>query len=106
MALQNRKIIRWLITTLWIAIGAGTLILLVAAARRKNEKKCVGVYISIHGVSNNFFVDKKDIMDSIETIVGGNPTGERVNSFDLEKIENMMLEVLYCRFRLLFLLFP
>ena len=88
MALQNRKIIRWLITTLWIAIGAGTLILLVAAARRKNEKKCVGVYISIHGVSNNFFVNKKDIMDSIETIVGGNPTGERVNSFDLEKIEN------------------
>jgi len=88
MALQNRKIIRWLITTLWIAIGAGTLILLVAATRRKNEKKCVGVYISIHGVSNNFFVDKKDIIDSIETIVGGNPTGERVNSFDLEKIEN------------------
>lgn len=87
MALQNRKIIRWTITTLWIAIGAGTLFLLVAAAKRKEEKKCAGVYISIHGVSNNFFVDKKDIMDSIEAIVGTNPTGKRINSFDLEKIE-------------------
>jgi cell division protein FtsQ len=76
-----------MITTLWIAIGAGTLLLLVAAAKRKEEKKCVGVYISIHGVSNNFFVDKKDIMDSIEAIVGTNPTGKRINSFDLEKIE-------------------
>ena len=88
MGLGNRKIIRWMITTLWIAIGAGTLVLLVAAARRKEGKKCVGVYINIHGVSNNFFVDKKDIMDSIETIVGGDPTGQTINSFDLEKIEN------------------
>jgi cell division protein FtsQ len=88
MGLGNRKIIRWMITTLWIAIGAGTLVLLVAAARRKEGKKCVGVYINIHGVSNNFFVDKKDIMDSIETMVGGDPTGQTINSFDLEKIEN------------------
>ena len=54
---------------------------------RKNEKKCAGIYISIHGVSNNFFVDKKDIMDSIEAIVGRNPAGEKINSFDLRKIE-------------------
>lgn len=77
-----------MITILWIAIGAGTLVLLVAAAKRKEEKKCIGVYINIHGVSNNFFVDKKDIMDSIETMVGGDPTGQAINSFDLEKIEN------------------
>jgi len=76
-----------MITTLWIAIGAGTLFLLVAASRKKEEKKCVGVYINIHGVSNNFFVDKKDIMDSIETMVGGDPTGQRIKSFNLEKIE-------------------
>ena len=88
MGLQNRKIIKWMITTLWIAIGAGTIFLLGAAAKRKEEKKCIGVYISIHGVSNNFFVDKKDIMDSIIAIVGGDPTGEKLSSFDLEKIEN------------------
>jgi len=76
-----------MITTFWLAIGAGTVFLLVAASRKKEEKKCAGIYISIHGVSNNFFVDKKDIMDSIEAIVGRNPAGEKINSFDLRKIE-------------------
>ena len=88
MAFKNRKIIRLLLTTLWIAIGAGTIVLLVAAARKKDAKRCSGIYINIHGVSNNFFVDKKDIMDSITAIVGADPIGEKVGSFDLEKMEN------------------
>jgi cell division protein FtsQ len=87
LGLQNRKIVRWMITTFWLAIGVGTVFLLVAASRKKEEKKCAGIYISIHGVSNNFFVDKKDIMDSIEAMVGRNPAGEKINSFDLRKIE-------------------
>jgi cell division protein FtsQ len=77
-----------MLTTLWIAIGAGTLVLLVAAVRIKDGKKCSGIYINIHGVNNNFFVDKKDVMNSITAIVGGNPVGEPVGSFDLEKMES------------------
>lgn len=76
-----------LLATLWIAIGTGTAVLLIAAIQKKDEQHCNGVHINIAGVNNNFFVDKKDILHTINSIVGGNSTGRSIGSFDLKAIE-------------------
>ncbi|MEJ7589215.1 MAG: FtsQ-type POTRA domain-containing protein [Ferruginibacter sp.] len=79
-----------LITTLWIAIGGGTAVLLVAAIQKKDEQKCTSIDINIKGVSDNFFVDKKDIINTIISISGKNPVGEPVGSFNLKEIETAL----------------
>ncbi len=76
-----------LLTTLWVALGGATIFLLVAAVKTKEAKRCKGIEINIHGVSNNFFVDKKDILNSIIAIEETNPVGKTIGSFNLKKME-------------------
>ncbi len=76
-----------LLTTLWVAIGAGIAVLLVAAIRKKDAQYCKGIEIEIRGVDNNYFVDKTDILNSITFIANGNPVGKTVGSFNLRTME-------------------
>lgn len=78
---------KWVFNVLWLAIGTGTIVLLVAAIKKKDGQHCIGVSITIEGVNNNFFVDKKDILNSITEEVGGNPAGKIISAFDLRKLE-------------------
>ena len=84
---SKKKIVNLLLTTLWIAIGAGVIALLVAAIKKKDAQHCSGVNITIKGVDNNYFVDKKDILNAITFTIGGNPVGNIVSAFDLRKLE-------------------
>ena len=74
-----------LLTTIWVAFGGATIFLLVAAVKTKEAKRCKGIEINIHGVSNNFFVDKKDILNSIIAMEETNPVGKTIGSFNLKK---------------------
>lgn len=85
--IEKKKIIKWALGTLWVSIGVGVIVLLVAAIQKKDAQHCANVYINIEGVDNNFFVDKKDILNSITASVGGNPVGKAVGTFDLKAIE-------------------
>ena len=76
-----------LLTGLWIAIGAGAVVLLVAAIKIKDTHRCKGVDISIEGVNNNFFVDKSDILNSIRAIEKADPVGKATGSFNLKMME-------------------
>lgn len=76
-----------LLATLWIALGGATVFLLASGIRSKGEHTCKSVEISIHGVSNNFFVDKKDILNAIASGEGANPIGKTTGSFNLRKLE-------------------
>lgn len=78
---------KWVFNVVWLAIGTVTIMLLVAAIKKKDAQQCSGVSITIEGVNNNFFVDKKDILNSITTEVGGNPAGKTISAFDLRKLE-------------------
>lgn len=84
---SKKTIINWMLTTLWIAIGAGVIALLVAAIKKKDAQHCSGINITIKGVDNNYFVDKKDILNAITFTIGGNPVGNIVSAFDLRKLE-------------------
>lgn len=83
--LNIRKI---LFTVAWCAIAGAGIVLLQAAVRSQNIKKCRGVEINISGVNNNFFIDKTDVLTIIKNFVGGNPAGRSLETFDLRAIEN------------------
>ena len=79
-----------LLTTFWVALGGAMIFLLVAAIKKKEANRCKGIEINIHGVSNNFFVDKKDILNSITAMEETNPVGKTIGSFNLKKMEQAL----------------
>jgi cell division protein FtsQ len=76
-----------LLAIFWITLGGTTVFLLAAAIRSKPAKHCKNIEISIYGVSNNFFVDKKDIQEAIANVEGTGIIGKSVGSFNLQKLE-------------------
>lgn len=83
----KRKIYRLLLTTLWVSISAGIIVLLVAAVTKERKQKCTGLDISIKGVNNNFFVDKTDILAAINEYIDGSPVGQPMSLLDLKSLE-------------------
>ena len=85
---KRKTILKWMLTTLWVAIGAGVIVLLVAAVQIEGMQKCTGLNVVIKGVSNNFFVDKNDILIAINQYVEGSPVGQAVNLLNLKDLES------------------
>lgn len=79
-----------LIGTLWVSLGAGLLVLLVAAVRMRDKQNCKGVQIQITGVSNNFFIDKTDIRKIIAGHENNRLAGRPVSDFDLISLEKTL----------------
>lgn len=86
-----------LFAILWCSIAICGIVLLVAAVRSKNLQTCKGVDIDISGVSNNFFIDKSDVLAIIKDYVGGKPTGMGINSFNLRDIEQDLEQDMWIR---------
>lgn len=76
-----------MLLVLWILLGGATVFLLAAAIKSKPGHMCKDVEINIHGVSNNFFVDKKDILNTIKNFEQANPVGKSIGSFNLLSME-------------------
>ena len=91
--MENKKrysIKNILLATLWIAIGSGAVVLLVAAVNKKDSKKCKGIEINISGVSTNFFIDKNDVQKIITAYVGANAIGKPIRDFNLVGMETAL----------------
>ena len=86
----KKTIIKRIVTVVWIAVGIGAVVLLAAAIKRKDAQHCSGINVTIEGVDNNFFVDKKDIANTIALVVGGSVTGKAISGFDLKKLETAL----------------
>jgi cell division protein FtsQ len=69
-------------------MGAGLIVLLVAAIRKEDNQLCTGIHVVIKGVSNNFFVDKKDILKAIDEYIDGSPVGQPVHLLNLKALED------------------
>jgi cell division protein FtsQ len=74
-----------IIQAVWILIGTGTLVLLVAAMQKKSEKFCSDVEIEISGATEHVFVDEKDIKEILKG--KGSFTGVSMTRIDLRNIE-------------------
>ncbi len=79
-----------LFVTLWLCIGGGMLTLLLAAISKKNKGQCKDYSITIKGVQNNFFIDKKDVEQLLIKATKGNIKGEPIASFKLHELEQML----------------
>ncbi|MEP6926884.1 MAG: FtsQ-type POTRA domain-containing protein [Ginsengibacter sp.] len=76
-----------LVVMVWILLCAGTVVLLIAAITRKNNEHCAKIEVSISGVQNNFFIDKKDVLDVLQKTSGGNLRMKPLYSIDLASME-------------------
>lgn len=91
--MENKKrysIRNILLTTLWVVIGAGTVVFLVAAMQKKDTKQCKGIEINISGASNNFFIDKSDVQKIIAMYAGTNAIGRPIEHFNLVAMETAL----------------
>jgi cell division protein FtsQ len=88
--MENKKrysIQNILLAALWVAIGAGTVVFLVAAVQKKNLQHCKGIEINIMGINNNFFIDKSDVQKIISRYAGENSIGRPIEKFNLVAME-------------------
>ena len=76
-----------LIATVWILLGAGTIVLLVAAITKRNNEHVLKVNIDITGVQNNFFIDKSDVASIMQKINGGELENKPLYKIDLAAME-------------------
>jgi cell division protein FtsQ len=86
-----------MLAMLWTTVGACTIVLLVAAARNQNGKRCKDVLVKIKGVDGVEYVSKKQIL---KTISGGRPDlmkGQLVKTFDLQQLEELLERNLWIR---------
>jgi cell division protein FtsQ len=85
------------LTVMWTVVCTATIVLLVAAARNKNGKRCKDVVVTIKGVDGTEYVSKKQILN---TISGGRPDmmqGAPIKSFDLQQLEELLERNLWIR---------
>ncbi len=89
MAISRSKIRNLVVSSLWISMGAGLIVLLLAAIQRKNTRICKGFEIVIRGSGNNVFVGKKDVQRLLN-ISDADVIGKELGQFRLEKMENKL----------------
>jgi cell division protein FtsQ len=85
------------LTVMWTVVCTATIVLLVAAARNKNGKRCKDVIVTIKGVDETEYVSKKQILN---TISGGRPDlmkGAPIKTFDLQQLEELLERNLWIR---------
>lgn len=76
-----------LVIAVWTLLLTGTVVLLVAAMSKKNSAGISGVEINISGVQNNYFIDKKDVLNILEKVNGKKLQKASIGSLDLSKME-------------------
>ncbi len=91
MTINNKYTIKKiLVAMVWILLGAGTVVLLVAAIEKRNNEKCLRIEIAITGVQNNFFIDKKDVMTILEKTNKGRLVNKPLHGIDMALMETQL----------------
>ena len=87
-----------LLGVLWLVLGTGMIVLLVAAINKKNSATCKGIEIEIKGITDNFFLNKQDVIQLL-TPAGNKPVfkGKNIASFNLQKLERVLENNLWIR---------
>ncbi|HEV8084861.1 MAG TPA: hypothetical protein VGP55_16755 [Chitinophagaceae bacterium] len=85
--ISKYKLTKILTALVWILLGSGTIILLVAAITKRNNEHCLQTNINISGVQSNFFIDKKDVIAIIQKTNGGKLENKSIQDIDLASME-------------------
>jgi cell division protein FtsQ len=79
-----------LFVTLWCIVGAGVLVLLVAAINLRNSKTCKGYRIDIEGPAGESFIDRKEVLSLLGASKVEKWQGRPILSFDLRHMESAL----------------
>ena len=91
MALNSKyKLTKILTVMVWILLGSGTIVLLVAAITKRNNEHCLKTNIDITGVQNNFFIDKNDVIEIMQKTNGGKLESMPIHKIDLAAMEKAL----------------
>lgn len=94
---MRSKIGKILFVTLWCIVGAGVLVLLVAAIKSRNNKTCAGLKIAISSAAEQPFVDKKEVMSLLIAKGAEKLQGRAIMSFDLRRMEATLKKNVWIR---------
>ncbi len=93
----KRHIRKMLFFGLWCIIGAGVVVLLVAAIKNRKDKTCAGYEITMAGADGQWFMNKKEVVD----ILTGNGAvalkGRSLKRFDLRSMEERLQKNVWIR---------
>lgn len=81
---------RILFVAVWLCIGGGMFILLMAAISTKKKGHCSDYIITLKGADKNLFIDQKDVEQLLKKATKGVIKGEPVVSFNLHELEQML----------------
>ncbi|HWB92526.1 MAG TPA: hypothetical protein VG605_11765 [Puia sp.] len=83
----------------WCIVGAGGVVLLVAAIRYRNSNVCKGFHIGIKSAEadGRIFIDKKGISDLLTSAGAGRGQGKPIQSFDLHRLETTLKRNVWIR---------
>jgi len=80
-----------LFISLWIVIGSGTLVLLIAAIKSRNDKTCDGIEIQVNGRSKGkWLLDRNDIINQLTSNGTEKIKGRALQTFDLRRLEEKL----------------
>ena len=94
---SKKHIRKILFTLLWLVAGAGTLVLLVASIKSRNDKLCSGYEIEIVGGGDHWFMDKNDVVQVLTNNGAYKLKGRPIKNFDLRRLEDKLSKDVWIR---------
>lgn len=87
----KKTIRRIVVVAIWLAIGTGMLMLLIAAIGRQKKETCKDYVISISGAADQeLFLQKNDVVALLKAAAKGKIKGQPIAALDLWKMEQLL----------------
>lgn len=97
--MNTRKAIRRILfVAMWMVIGGGMLVLLIAAMGKQKKNNCSELVITIKGVTDDkCFLSRTDITKILKTAARGEIKGQPKSSFNLLEMEALLEQNVWVR---------
>jgi cell division protein FtsQ len=86
----NNKIRKVAFIAVWLCIGTGMILLLLAAITKKNKGVCKGYSIASKTAPSLLFIDPKEVEQTIKKVTGGSIKGEAIASIKLQDVSSAL----------------
>lgn len=93
----NRHIRKLLFVCLWSIIGVGVVVLLVAAIRNRKDKTCQGYEISMAGTGEQWFMNKREVVNILTGDGAVALKGRLLEQFDLRGMESRLRKSIWIK---------
>jgi len=89
MTLKKNSINRFFSIAMWMLLGFGSVVLLVAAVRNNNGRRCSGMKVAIKG-RDQLYINESEIRKVVSQYSGADIKGRLITDFDLHAIETSL----------------